>query len=232
MKCGAVTRGQFCSQCGAPTGIAAEPLAARERRGWTTAAIAVGLLALVLVWAVAQKPATPPAAPAAVGESGSAAAPPDLSTMSAREQFDRLYNRVMQAAESGDTATVSRFAPMAFTAYGRLDSVNADARYHAAVLTLHVRSDTAGALRLADSILAESPRHLLGYLIRGTAARLSGNNRLLGKAYGDFLAAWDAETKAGRPEYLDHRTMLDQFRASAVAAGYSSTGKASSGRAP
>ncbi len=237
-RCGASTHDRFCSRCGTPTGLggeppaAREPLAARERRGWTSAAIALGLLAVALVWAVASKPAAAPAAPAAAGESGSAGALPDLSTMSARERFDRLYNRVMRAAESGDTATVGRFAPMAFQAYGRLDSVNADARYHLAVLELHVRSDTVGALRLADSILAASPRHLLGYLIRGTAARLSGNDRLLGKAYGDFLAAWDAETKVGRPEYLDHQTMLDQFRASALAAGYSSTGKATSRRTP
>jgi hypothetical protein len=136
--------------------------------------------------------------------------------MTPRERFDRLYNRVMRAAESGDTATVARFSPMAVMAYSQLDSVDADARYHAAVLQLHVRGDTAGALRLADSILSIQPHHLFGYLIRGTAARLAGDQHLLARAYADFLAAWDAE-KSSRPEYRDHQAMLDQFRSAAAA---------------
>ena len=136
--------------------------------------------------------------------------------MSPRERFDRLYRRVLGAAESGDTATVARFAPMVFAAYSQLDTVDADARYHAAVLQLHVAGDTAAALRLADSILAVSPHHLFGFLIRGTAAKLAGNPRLLREAQLDFTAAWDRELKAGRPEYRDHRAMLDQFRAAAL----------------
>lgn len=144
-----------------------------------------------------------------------AEAPPDLSTMSPRERFDRLYNRVMRAAEQGDSTTVLRFSPMAFAAYDQLDAVDADARYHAAVLRLHVQSDTAAALRQADTILQQHPRHLFGFLVRGMAGRLVGDERLLRRATADFMAAWDAETKAGRPEYRDHQAMLDQFRASA-----------------
>ena len=71
-----------------------------------------------------------------------------------------------------------------------LDSVDADARYHAAVLWLHVRGDTAAALRLADTILAEHPKHLFGFLVRATAGRLAGDERLLRRATADFLAAW------------------------------------------
>lgn len=138
--------------------------------------------------------------------------PPDISSMSPRERFDRLYNRVMRAAEQGDSATVSRFSPMAFLAYGQLDSVDADARYHAAVLKLHVQGDTAGALRLADTIQMSNPRHLFAFLIRGTAAQLTRNDRLLQRANADFLAAWDDEMKASRPEYRDHEVMLKQFR--------------------
>jgi len=137
--------------------------------------------------------------------------------MTPRERFDRLYNRVMRAAEGGDSGTVARFSPMAIMAFGQLDSVDADVRYHAAVLQLHVRGDTAAALRLADSILAIQPHHLFGYLIRGTAARLAGDQRLLARAHSDFLSAWEAETRANRPEYRDHQAMLDQFRAAATA---------------
>jgi hypothetical protein len=131
--------------------------------------------------------------------------------MSPRERFDRLYNRVMRAAEQGDSATVTRFSPMAFLAYQQLDSVDADERYHAAVLRLHVQGDKAGALRLADTIATTNPRHLFVFLIRGTAARLVNNEPLVRQANAAFLAAWDDEMKAGRPEYKDHQVMLEQF---------------------
>jgi hypothetical protein len=181
----------------------------------------VVLALVVLIWTARQQRAPAPLARAAAAEApfasgGSGGTPPDLSTMSPRERFDRLYRRVMQAAERGDTATVARFSPMAFMAYGQLDSADADARYHAAVLHLHVRGDTAAALRLADTILAAAPHHLFGYLIRGTAARLAGNAPLLERAYADFLAAWDGEMRAARPEYRDHEAMLKQFHEAAV----------------
>lgn len=182
----------------------------------------LGILALVAVWAVVSRPkvlsvpSVPSTAqvPAVAGEG----TPPDLSTMTPRERFDRLYNRVMRAAEQGDSGTVGRFAPMAFLAYEQLDSVDADARYHAAVLRLHVQGDSAAALRLADSILMSNPRHLFGFLIRGTAGRLSHDDRLLARANADFLAAWDGEMKSPRPEYQDHRAMLDQYRTMALGA--------------
>ena len=136
--------------------------------------------------------------------------------MSPRERFDRLYNRVMTAAETGNAAEVSRFSPMAFAAYGQLDSADADARYHAAVLHLHVASDTAAALRLADSIAIDAPGHLFAILIRGTTARQSGDARLLARSQREFLAAWAGEMQKDRSEYRDHRTILDQFREKAL----------------
>ena len=57
------------------------------------------------------------AAPHELAEGGAPGALPDLASMTPREQFDRLYNRVMQASEQGDTATANRFSPMALQAY-------------------------------------------------------------------------------------------------------------------
>lgn len=142
--------------------------------------------------------------------------PPDLEAMTPRERFDRLYNRIMTAAESGNPAEVSRFAPMAFAAYAGLDRVDADARYHVAVLYLHATGDIPAALAQADSITAESPRHLFAILIRGTAARQSGDSGLLARSEHDLLQAWDDEMAVNRPEYRDHRVMLDRFRAGAL----------------
>ena len=178
-------------------------------------------MALVaLVWTARQERASapPPAAAAAapLAAGTGEGVPPDLSTMSPRERFDRLYRRVMGAAQKGDSATTARFAPMALLAYAQLDTVDAEARYRAAVLQLHLRGDTAAALRLADTVLAANPHHLFGFLIRGTVARMSGDARLLDRAYDGFLAGWEAEMKAARPEYADHRPMLEQFHEAAV----------------
>src|SRR5262245_58849471 len=105
--CGAPAVGLFCSRCG--NRLAAGSLVARERRAWRFAAAFAAAVLLVLILIVRRERAAastrgPESAPVV-----SAAAPPDLSAMSPRERFDRLYRRVMGAAESGDTATVARF---------------------------------------------------------------------------------------------------------------------------
>ena len=64
----------------------------------------------------------------------------------------------------------------------------------------------------ADSILAESPKHLFGYVIRGEVAEQQNDAAALTTAYRDFLAAYDAEMKAGRREYLEHQPVLADFK--------------------
>lgn len=150
--------------------------------------------------------------------SGSAAgAAPDISNMTPRERFDRLFNRVMRAAETGDQATVTSFAPMAMSAYHMLDTVDADARYHAALIELHT-GEVEGARALADSILRTEPGHLFGYVVRGTIARFQKDDRELKKTYADFLAHYAAEKAKGRPEYDEHPRALDELLKAAQAA--------------
>ena len=125
--------------------------------------------------------------PAAAGSAATAAAaapegtPPDISNMTPKERYDRLYNRVMRAAESGDQATVAQFTPMTVMAYQQLDSIDADARFHMAMLLLHT-GQVPGASAEADSILKFSPGHLFGYMIRGTVARWDKDAAALKKA--------------------------------------------------
>ena len=145
----------------------------------------------------------------------SAEAPPDISSMSPRERFDRLYNRIMRAAESGDEATVTRFTPMALMAYAQLPDIDADARYHAALLKVHT-GDAEGASALADTILSQNPGHLFGYLIRGTVARWQKDQATLATSYAAFLRHYDAEMKAGRSEYGEHSRALEEFRQAAL----------------
>ena len=59
---------------------------------------------------------------------------------------------------------------MALMAYAQLDSVDADARYHAALLQVHT-GEVDASRALADTILAQNPGHLFGYVIRGTVSK-------------------------------------------------------------
>ena len=138
-------------------------------------------------------------------------APPDLSNMSPRERFDRLYDRVMRASSSGDAATAQRFAPMAISAYGMLDSVDIDARYDVAVIKLHV-GDIDGARALADTMVRSAPGHLFGYMIRATVARFTGDSAGAKKAGATFLRNYAGEMARGRPEYEKHKTSIDAFK--------------------
>jgi hypothetical protein len=138
--------------------------------------------------------------------------PPDISNLSPRERFDRLYDRVMRASSGGDAATVQRFAPMAISAYGLLDSVDIDARYDVAVIKLHV-GDIEGARALADTMVRSAPGHLFGHMIRATVARFTGDSAGAKKAGATFLRNYAGEMARGRPEYEKHQTSIDAFKA-------------------
>jgi hypothetical protein len=149
---------------------------------------------------------------AALGDTTLQAGPaPDISQLSPRERFDRLYNRIMQAAGQSDTVQVRRFTPMALGAYAQLDSFDADARYHAAVIRLQ-SGDLAGAHALADTILEQSPDNLLGYMVRGTAAGLTDDPGARAQAEREFLRRFDREMAAGRAEYRDHAPVIAEYK--------------------
>jgi hypothetical protein len=181
----------------------------------------VALLGVLIAFlAQGEKKATPVASgPMAgpLGQAGDAApegTPPDISKMTPKERYDRLYNKVMRAAESGDQATVAQFTPMTVMAFNQLDSIDADARFHMAMLLLHT-GQPQGAQAEADSILKQDPGHLFGYMIQGAVARWDKNAAALKKAQAAFLASYDAEMKAQRPEYAEHERAVSDFRAAA-----------------
>jgi hypothetical protein len=190
-----------------------------ERTAWILAGLlSLGLVGFIVYKVAADKPA--PEVPAMAnagsaaglgGPGGGGEAPPDISQMTPRERFDRLFNRIMTAAEQRDSAQVQRFTPMALGAYAQLDRFDADARYHAAVLHLQA-GETRPALALADTILAETPGHLFGYVIRGTAAEISKDQGALSRARRDFARAFPAESASAKPEYRDHAPVIEEFR--------------------
>ena len=154
--------------------------------------------------AVATPVATPP-------EAGPA---PDISSLTPRERFIRLYDRVIGAAQAGDQATVDRFLPMALGAYGMLDSIDADARYHLAMIQLHV-GDPAGAQAQADTLTRLEADHLFGWVIEAAVARWNKDTGRRDAAYRELLSRWDREMATAKPEYAEHKTMLEQLRRTA-----------------
>lgn len=210
-----------------------KPGAGSERTAWLVAgAVCVALVSAIVykVTTDAPSPAVPamtnvgsdatgaPGTPSTGIPTGPEGTPPDISQMTPRQRFDRLFNRIMTAAEQSQRAQVEQFTPMALGAYSQLEAPDADARYHAAIIYLQI-DDAAAALALADTILAESPGHLFGYIVRGTAADMRKDAAAQRQAQRDFLAHYDAEMKANRVEYVDHRPVMDEFKRAADAAG-------------
>ena len=213
---------RFCHRCGAfqqgrPPGT--------ERLAWA-AAVGVSLLfAAFIAWKAYRFESAPPPAMANAGNAGpggrataGGAAAVDLSSMTPRERFDRLFDRVMAASERGDAEEAGRFLPMALMAYGQLDSVDQDARFHAALLQAR-GGDWAAVRALTDTMLVETPGHLLALLVQEAAAEVAGDSAAARIVRSRFLQAWDAQIASARPEYADHRAALDDFHARAQRAG-------------
>ena len=211
---------RFCRHCGTAVGQVAPAGAKRDRLAWiVTAASAVALLAVVIAFLVKKERGTTdaPAGQVVAAQPGGGEAMPsaaELAAMTPKVRFDRLYNRVMRAAESGDQATVEQFSPMARMAYAQLDTVDADARYHMAMLFLHT-GGVPEAKAVVDTLLQQNPGHLFGYMLQGSIARFSKDDKGVADARKGFLQHYDGEIKKERPEYGEHQRAVDDFKAAA-----------------
>jgi len=144
--------------------------------------------------------------------------PPDLASMSPRDAADRLFNRVMAASENGNSAEALRFTPMALQAYANLGTLDNDARYHVALL--HITAGDISSARAQIDLLRKSVRnHLLAFMLEQQIAEQGGKKDSAAQAYKAFLAAYDAEIVAGRPEYQDHLKSIEGFRKAAQTGG-------------
>ncbi len=208
----------WCHRCGART-AGADP----HRTLWVAAVGASLLFTGFIAWKASRFNSAPPPAMANAGNSGAAggrtsaggAAAVDLASMTPRERFDRLFARVMTAAEQGDTAQALQFAPMTLMAYAQLDTVDQDARFHLALVQAQT-GDWAAAAATADSMLALTPDHLLALVVLEAGAERRGDTAAAAGLRQRFLAAEARELAAGRQEYADHRDALDEFRARAA----------------
>jgi hypothetical protein len=134
--------------------------------------------------------------------------------MTPREQADALFNVVMAALETGDTAQVGFLAPMAMAAYRNLDSLDADAQYHVGLLRGAV-GDLNGMLAMAESLQAVVPGHLLATTLRKAAAEARGDSAGVLAAYREFLDHYDVESTIDRREYGLHQQAIAAFLAEA-----------------
>ena len=139
---------------------------------------------------------------------------PDISGLTPREQFARLNDRVMAAAEAGDTSTVINFWPMAYGAYEQLlpGDRDIDARYHMATLYLIV-GQFPQVLALTDTIMTEAPDNLMGWYLRTLVHEYQEDGAKAREAREEFNRLYPTQIEQPRGEYIDHRDMLDAFRA-------------------
>ena len=241
-SCGAQTSGKFCSECGAPLGEitcghcgaklparakfcgecgTAVPGAGRrlqvsalptprggDRLAWYVAGGAVLGLLVVIVITVGRKSAPAPAAP-----SGSPPASAlDLSTMSPREQADRLFNKIMTLHEAGKADSVSFFAPMGIGAYANLGpDLDPDSRLHLGLIELATGQNDAAAAQ-GDTIIRGSRTHLFGWLLKGQAALQARDSAAARRALRTYLQNYPSERAKNLPEYAEHSTMLQGAR--------------------
>lgn len=211
-NCSQQATGRFCSNCGASltAQVAPERTSAKTIVPWVAVGVAVGALVVVLSTFVGQD--SPPSPFLNAGSTLSR--PPDLSKMTPREAADRLFNRIMTAAERGDTEEALRFAPMALQAYEALGPLDNDARYHVGLI--HATVGDIKSARAYIAMLRQSvPDHLLGIMLEHTIAKQRGDQDRALHAYNTFLAAYESEIAMGRAEYGDHQSGIDSFRRAA-----------------
>ena len=127
----------------------------------------------------------------------------DISQLSPEESADRLYRRVMLLDKEGKSDSVLFFAPMAIDAYRMLGPMNIDQRYD-----LGRVAEVAGAYPLAkaqaDTILRESPSHLLGLVLAMRIASAEKKQADKAAYESKLRSVYAAEIARKLPEYERH----------------------------
>lgn len=198
--------------------MAAGPIGARESGfsnalPWSVAGIA--LLALVAL-AAGQRFGRPRATaetaegspPFAQDAGPGMVRAPDISSMSPAERAERLYDRIMSAAERGKVDSVRFFLPMALQAYEALGDMSLDQRYDLGRLA-EVAGDAGLAAAQADTILRRRPDHLLGLILAARAAGLRNDSTVARRYLARLARVASSERAKALPEYELHRNDID-----------------------
>ncbi len=217
---------KFCHRCGTPTNPGAKRAPAVEETtapvspaatGFAAmapwAVVGIAIVALVVLIASRSFGSNETAAGAADQPENTplaGASAVDISSMSMSEAAGRLYNRIMRLNTEGKKDSVALFAPMAIRAYQMIpdSAVTADTRYD-----LGRVAEVSGALPLAkaqaDTILAASPKNLLGLALAMRVARDMGDTKAAASYGKRLIAAAPAERKKDLPGYQEHGPDID-----------------------
>jgi tetratricopeptide (TPR) repeat protein len=133
-----------------------------------------------------------------------------------RTDADRLFNRVMAAAEMGDQQEVDQFMPMAMQAYEMVPDLDDDGLFHLAIL-YETAGDYDEARSTAERILAASPNHLLALGVAGTSSLAAGDTAAAEQYFRRLLAAYPQESQRLLPEYQHHQVMIEEYQRQARA---------------
>ncbi len=203
----------YCTACGEPLDADSGTGGARSMAPWVIAggAIVTVLLVLFLPRGTDRVP-TPPAQTGAplTAPGGQTGGMGGLSS-DMRTNADRLFNRIMTAAEQGNQAEVDQFMPMAIQAHDMVEGLDADGLYHLALLHL-TAGDPAAARAAADRILAASPDHILALGVAAAAEEAAGDSAAARELWSRLLEAYPAEAGKTLREYRDHQTMLAEYQ--------------------
>ena len=183
-------------------------------------------MVVLIVILAAQRSSSPPAAtttdaplaaaPAAGGAGGGAVAAPDISSMSPRERLDRLYDRIMRLATEGKKDSVMFFSSMASSVYESLGPLDTDLRYdYGRISEVSGNLDVASAQ--ADSILMQSPNHLLGLVLGIRVADARKDVKRRQALEQKLLAVQESESRKAVPEYARHTGDIEAAVAAARA---------------
>ena len=135
----------------------------------------------------------------------------DLSSMTPREAADRLYDRVMQLAEEGDSTQVAFFVPMALQAYVNAEPLDNDGIFHLSMLQ-QTADDLPAAIETAERGLANNENHIL-LLYALAEAQVEAEDLAAAKAtYQKMFDVWDAQIASGLADYDWHRNMLESIQ--------------------
>jgi hypothetical protein len=222
-ECGATLPpgARFCTRCGHEAGSGAPADRSRRvRRGarpaaatsssnlpWYIAgAVLLVLIVVLLVPMFTGDDSVPARGAAPFGAVSPGGGPPPLSG-TPLEQGDRLFNRIMEAREQGNTAEAQQFAPMAIQAYQAAEPLDDDALYHVAMVQI-VLGDYDAAIATAERILSRNPNHLLGLASAAEAADSAGDQDAALNYYRRYVEAYPSEVGRGLMEYQDHARIL------------------------
>jgi len=204
----------YCSDCGSPLG-GPPAKSLRARLPWILSGLALVAFAVAISFMIRgstgeRAEGMPPTGSIIEGTPASGGGAVDLASMSPRQAADRLFERTMRTDSAGDTTQALFFADMAVQTYGMVPAaeLDADAWFHLGLLELLRGAPDAAAVH-AETILAQSPDHLLAWILSEQIADGRGDTSAAEQARNRFLQALESQRSLNLEEYEQHRGIID-----------------------